>query len=380
MINAKVIADSENQFGNRITTLIVTMPRYILAEFNTHRMLSKNSASSRAIPFEKNLKSIQENPFIPIAWMKDHKGMQGTEFITKPEHISTIEKDWLDARDYAIKQAEVLSDGFHEDGEQTDCVTKQIVNRLLEPFMWHTIIVTGTEWENFFALRCPKYTVIDDDKPRIFRSKKDLLKYYNQFDAHVDTGIYQFNDYNEINWLLLNKGQADIHMMATAEAIWDALNESTPKELKEGQWHIPFGDQIDIKGYTKFLKEGGGVRSPLDIKRLPEFLNNFEIKIATARCARVSYTVVGEEESNRDSNDKYTDDLRLHDRLAKFGHWSPFEHCAKAMDINEYTENTLDESYITNIKEEANVIKGINGNFRGFIQYRKMFNNENITK
>lgn len=67
MITAKVVADSKNEFNNRITTMVVTFPRYILAELNTHRMFSRNSASSRAIPFEKMVKSVEENPFIPIA-------------------------------------------------------------------------------------------------------------------------------------------------------------------------------------------------------------------------------------------------------------------------------------------------------------------------
>lgn len=71
MIQAKIIADSINPFGHRITTMVVTMPRIVLAEFNTHRMFSRNSASSRAIPFEKMVKSVEENPFIPIAWQKE---------------------------------------------------------------------------------------------------------------------------------------------------------------------------------------------------------------------------------------------------------------------------------------------------------------------
>ncbi len=74
-INAKIIADSKNEFGNRITTMVITFPRYILAEFNTHRVLSKNSASSRAIPFKKMVKAVEDHPFIPMAWQKDHPGM-----------------------------------------------------------------------------------------------------------------------------------------------------------------------------------------------------------------------------------------------------------------------------------------------------------------
>ena len=90
MFKAEIIADSKNKIGNRITTFVVTFPRIILAEFNTHRMLSKNSASSRAIPFQKMLKSVKENPFIPLKWMKDHLGMQGNEFFTVAFNFSRL--------------------------------------------------------------------------------------------------------------------------------------------------------------------------------------------------------------------------------------------------------------------------------------------------
>lgn len=337
MIQAKVIADSQNQFGNRITTMIVTMPRYILAEFNTHRMLSKNSASSRAIPFEKLLKSVEENPFIPIAWMKDHKGMQGTEFFTDEGTIRFLKSGWLKARDKALNYAKVMS----EEG-----LTKQLCNRLLEPFMWHTVIVTGTEWENFFALRCPKYEMKTNHGNIHFRSRASYNKASLEATSSVFTGAFT-------DWLSINSGQADIHMMATAEAMWDAMNESKPVELKEGEWHIPFGDKLD------------------GITNLANYKIDLKVKIATARCARVSYTVVGEE--GKPAN--YENDIKLHDRLAESGHWSPFEHCARAMNESEYSWS---KHYDTHSVDRCS--EGWSGNFRGFIQYRKMFANENITK
>lgn len=164
-ISAQIIADSKNEFGNRITTMVVTFPRFILAELNTHRMMSRNSPSSRAIPFEKMLESVQNNPFIPIAWQKDHKGMQGTEYFTNKEEIREIKSQYLFGRDYAVQQAKTLN---------SKGLTKQLCNRLLEPFMWHTVIVTATEWENFFALRCPRYEMWD--KKETYRSRKDAIK------------------------------------------------------------------------------------------------------------------------------------------------------------------------------------------------------------
>lgn len=149
-ISAQVIADSVNPVGNRLTTFVVTFPRIVLAELNTHRMLSRNSASSRAIPFERMLKMVEEDPFIPIAWQKDHKGMQGTEYYTDPIEIALLRNRWEDTALESVLAAKGLS----------KCgVTKQLCNRLLEPFMWHTAILSCTEIENFFYLRAPIYEI-----------------------------------------------------------------------------------------------------------------------------------------------------------------------------------------------------------------------------
>lgn len=345
-ISAKVIADSKNEFGNRITTMVVTFPRFILAELNTHRMMSRNSASSRAIPFEKMIASIENDPFVPIAIQKDHKGMQGTEYLEGDEL-----NDALHAYGRSVDSAIQKAKEFAAIG-----VTKQLVNRQLEAYMWHTVIVTATEWENFFALRCPKYDFNSD----IYRSRKDVLKHYPSPGLEDDT----------MYWLSMNKGQAEIHMMALAEAIWDAMNESTPKELKAGEWHIPF--EVDAR------KEDN-IKQFSDLVRNGVVKDGWEaqIKIATARCARVSYTVVGEE----DKPANYDNDIKLHDRLAESGHWSPFEHCAKAMNNTE-----MDIHMVASEQGEKDGtmfyknLRGVSGNFIGFIQYRKTFDNENITK
>lgn len=336
-----------------------TFPRYILAELNTHRALSKNSTSSRAIPFEKLLKSVEENPFIPIAWMKDHKGMQGSEYINNPMAIETRNAQWMQARDYAISQAKLMSqdirvftsktahlvdelDAKVEDGEG---VTKQFINRLLEPFMWHTVIITATDWENFFALRCPQYQYNE----LTFRSRKDWLQ-HNYHHKGVKKYVIPTS---EIEWLNINKGMADIHMMALAEAIWDAYNESVPKKLKEGEWHIPYGDDISNDEVGDWLEKNG-------ISVVKNEIQLTKVKIATARCARISYTVVGEE--SKPNFDQFSRDIALCKKLSESGHWSPFEHCAKAMDGETDEQNWRC------------------GNFQGFIQYRKFFANENITK
>ena len=156
-IEAKIVADSLNSQGNRITTFLLTYPRFIHSELMTHRMFSRNSASSRAIPFEKMVKAVEENPFIPIAWQKDHKGMQGTEYLADRKHENAV-YEWLKARDYAVKQARMMNN---------DGVTKQLCNRLLEPFMWHTTLCTFTESENFFNLRLPIYEIDLDNLEKL---------------------------------------------------------------------------------------------------------------------------------------------------------------------------------------------------------------------
>lgn len=364
-IAAKILADSTNEFGNRITTMIVTMPRYILSEFNTHRMFSRNSASSRAIPFNKLVESIKKNPFVPLAWMKDHKGMQGTEYfdsglkvniwdnqLTDYEPVSAPEA-WWDAMYKAVDIAEQ----FNKAG-----VTKQIVNRILEPYMWHTVIVTATEWENFFALRCPQYTFNGMEFTGTFRSRKSAIG------AIDENGKEWLTEKHDAFWLEVNKGQADIHMMATAEAMWDAMNESKPIVLKAGEWHIPFHSSIvlNIAEVARLYNESGGVGLPTD-----EFIQKLQIKVATASCARVSYTIVGEETKIASC----VKDVELHDRLATSGHWSPFEHCAKAMSAGEF-----DASFHKGFEGDGPdfYTNGWSGNFRGFTQYRKTFSNENI--
>ena len=322
MIQAKIIADSKSVRGERITTFLLTFPRIILAEFNTHRVFSRNSASSRAIPFKKMGESVENNPFIPIAWQKDHKGMQGTEYLATEGEIAYAKALWLGAAEDAVQNAKCLH------SESAKVITKQICNRLLEPFMWHTVICTATDYSNFFKLRCPEYQFDD----RTFKSKKDIH--------------YYCNDNRELDWLLINKSQAEIHIQALAEAMWDAMNESTPKVLNTGEWHIPFGDNIDLQDWYNDNKRP----TAAFWNELEDYEKNaWEIKVATARCARVSYTVVGSS-----SNSEYKADIDLYNRLLESGHMSPFEHCAQVME----PERVFDKPY--------------SRNFRGFVQYREI--------
>ena len=153
MIKVEIVAHSLLLQGDELISVLCTFPRIILAEVNTHRMLSKNTSSSRAIPFHKMVKAVQENPFIPIAWQKEHTGMQGYEYITDEELINECRLNWLGAKDKVIQ--------FAKDANYNLQVTKQLCNRLLEPFMWTTMLITGSKegWDNFFNLRNPVYEI-----------------------------------------------------------------------------------------------------------------------------------------------------------------------------------------------------------------------------
>lgn len=142
MIRAKVIADSIWN-GARLTTIECEFPRFILAELNTHRVFSRNSASSRAIPIEKMIQRVIDDPVMP-EFGKKQAGMQDAGPLD-PCDLEEAQALWRDAAEQACSYAELLADiGVH----------KQFVNRLLEPFSWHTVIISSTEWENFFAQRC----------------------------------------------------------------------------------------------------------------------------------------------------------------------------------------------------------------------------------
>ncbi len=280
-ISAQIIADSINTAGKRLTTLQLCYPRFIHPEFMTHRALSRNASSSRAIPVERMIESIIENTAMPLYWGRNQKGMQAGEEIDElitndhlvqsdkktmwgfGEYLSnddrqnihllgvgsdaiSKEKAWYDARDYAVYQARA----FHNAGYH-----KQIVNRLLEPFMHIKVVVSATEWANFIALR-----------------------------DHQD---------------------AEPHIAHLAREIKKAMENSTPDHLDAGEWHLPYVLPEDYDGYADELEM---------------------VKVSVARCARVSYL------THDGKKTTVKEDLDLYDRLVGSTplHASPTEHQAEA--------------------------------------------------
>lgn len=169
MFRVRVVADSIGPSGNRLTTIEYTAPRIILAEINTHRAFSRNAESSRARPVEKLMASIESDPFIPIYWGQNQPGMQAAEEVDALARANAT-KLWLDTRDIVLRNVRQLHDwGVH----------KQTANRLLEPFMWVTGIISSTEWGNFFSLRChpaaqPEMQVLADLILAVWRDSRPV--------------------------------------------------------------------------------------------------------------------------------------------------------------------------------------------------------------
>jgi hypothetical protein len=184
-VPAKIILDSINSQGDRLTTMEVTFHRFVLAEFNTHRAFSRNSASSRAIPVEKQLKRVAENPALPLEWASEIKGMQGGPELDG-ELFDRAAELWIGVRDHTVKAVEAYVLAQKED--DLPRLHKSLLNRLLEPFMWHTVIVSSTEWQNFFDQRCsplaqPEIRDVAEDMRRAYEFSDP--QHLERFDWHT---------------------------------------------------------------------------------------------------------------------------------------------------------------------------------------------------
>ena len=341
-----IVGHSLSPQGAETITVLATFPRIILSEINTHRMLSKNTSSSRAIPFLKMVEAVQNNPFIPIAWQKEHKGMQGSEYIIDKYEIGACIEEWLEARDSAVKHAVNLNKDSNGINPITP-VTKQLCNRLLEPFMWTTMLITGSKegWDNFFNLRCPSYKLIGLDKENV-KSRKEWLEKM-QFSSALHQSMYPKTD---VEWLQINKGQAEIHIMDLAEKIYDAMNESTPVQLKECEWHIPMISDLESLKLSTYD----------------------QIKLSVGRAANTSYTVVGD---GKELTLEHA--IKIHDKCKELRHSSVFEHCARAMSDEEYKVFIKGKNIGTIVPYLFDdTSKGWCNNLKGFIPYRYFIDNK----
>ena len=337
MIKVEIVADSANSFGDRLTSLVLTYPRIIHSEMMTHRMFSRNASSSRAVPVDKMIKAVRENTFCPFEFQKSHKGMQGSEYFTGADRQECINL-WLESAELALQQAEKM---------KAKGISKQIINRILEPYQYYTVLITGSKegWQNFFNLRCPSYKLIGLDEENV-KSRKEWLEKI-QFSSALHPSMYPKTD---VEWLQINKGQAEIHIMDLAEKIYDAVNESTPKQLKADQWHIPMiSDLESLKLST-----------------------DDQIKLSVGRAANTSYTVVGD---GKELTLEHA--IKIHDKCVELVHSSVFEHCARAMSVEEYYRFV--KGYGNTDYPEDGFREGSYGwcnNLKGFIPYRYFIDNK----
>lgn len=177
------------------------------------------------------------------------------------------------------------------------------------------------------------------------RSKKDWIRERNI--RKIENQQINPIPETDLDWLQINQSGAEIHIQKIAEMMYDSMNESTPKLLKAGEWHIPYGDRVPADA----SKEGWTIDTLL--------------QVAVSRAARISYETLGD-------NPKidYEADIKLHDRLLESKHLSCFEHCSRAMSGEEYWD-----FYKGSLQEQSSIPSEERGwcrNFRGWIQYRHL--------
>jgi thymidylate synthase ThyX len=223
VINAKVLAHSTTEKGKEVISFEVEYPRFIHSEVMTHRMFSRNAASSRAIPVEAVIEQVRTAPAMPIHWGKNQPGMQAKEELSGVDLVAAKD-DWLCAAMAAASIAERLSlYGLH----------KQVVNRILEPYVTMKTVITATEMDNFYWLRCH-----EDAQPEI---------------------------------------------KALAEAMRDAQEDSTPQVLYPGEYHLPYVKNLrDCFGNLMYFVNGTQVSL------------EDAIKVSASCCAQVSYRKLDE--------------------------------------------------------------------------------------
>ncbi len=192
-IEAKIEKDSLTPTGSRLTTFVLTYPRFIHGEMMTHRVFSRNASSSRAIPLKTQIEELKKDVASPLQFRENQKGMQAFTPLSK-EDEEKAQILWKLAAENAIKSAELINslvpNGVH----------KQYLNRLLEPFSYITVIVSSTEYENFFKLR--------------------------------------------------NHPDAQPEIAALAKKMEELYRINKPEILNVGQWHLPFVTKEEEKSLS----------------------------------------------------------------------------------------------------------------------------------
>jgi hypothetical protein len=219
-VQAKIIADSINANNVRITTFELIYPRIIHSELMTHRMFSRNAASSRAIPVSTMIDLIEQNPAMPSHWGKNQPGMQAKEELDE-QNKQAVKDLWLSASKQAVSHARVMADiGAH----------KQVINRITEPYQHMKVVLTATEYNNWYWLR-----------------------------DHAD---------------------ADPTIAELAAKMKEAHELSDPDWLEEGAWHLPYVRTEKANG-TYPQRYWDNLDQPITLEQA--------LMISSSCCAQVSY-------------------------------------------------------------------------------------------
>ncbi len=380
----KVLAATYNPVSKtKMISFLVDFPTVLLAELRTHRILTQGSLyehselvdfnlsanSARAIPHNKYLQKVIDNPFVPI-WTKQQKGMSGG--LLNITNIPRINENWLanlkdeDTFHAWVDDGGYLYDGYASDMEDEDyentnigssswsssCdiptlmsrykdliklgVHKQNANRLLAPFAYTTCIISGTEWDNFFELRCPKYHTPVSGEGFYAKSKKELLSWHSNQD-----NIDKLQDPN-FDWNSINYSSAQPEFQVIAEILYDLYQEA---DWKESKYHIPFEDEIkNLLEYDDF-----------DAYHSTKEIIETRMLISASMCAKLSYNT----QNNEDTLEKHIERANL---LIEHKHQEPFSHQAVAMDRDEmqlFTKSYLTSNKPENYNGELVNVKGI---------------------
>jgi thymidylate synthase ThyX len=298
MATAKIIADSISESGIRITTLELEFERFLLAQFNTHRQFSRSAQSSRAIPNPRLIAALNKSS-TPV-FRESQPGMQAGVIINEYSYAgSEAKKLWIEAKNYAIFYAKELD---------VVGVAKEITNRLVEPFATVKVVITATEWDNFFALRL----------------------------HHA----------------------AQPEMQELAQAMKTAIDESKPELLSVDDYHLPYVDDNnliwnDTDTWAETIKKAALI-SAARCARV-SYLNHDNSQPDIEKDLELAQRLLEVDETNG----------------IKIRHLSPFEHQAKPIGV-KFVETGLDcmeIDGITHIDKYANLWSA---NFRGWIQHRQL--------
>lgn len=279
--SAKVIEDTITEQGHRMVTFEAKCWRPVLAEQNTHCVLARNSASSRAIPVDKQLDKFDSDFAQPIVWPAEQPGMQGGSDLEGGD-LSDAQDLWNEMRWFVSDR---IREYVTEHPDKPSRLHKSMLNRWLEVGLWQTQIISATQWDGYFWQR--------------------------------------------------NHKDAEPHIRAMAKAMQEAKDASTPRLLHPGEWHLPYW--AENGGHDSDWDEA--VYRSLDsvgrsVDEITILATDIAKRCSAARCARVSYLT---QDGVRDLDE----DLRLYDALTsnRVGsenppHASPLEHVATPWEEN----------------------------------------------